>query len=457
MGSDGLLPAAPWLEAAAAQDAFSWWRLPSFLAIDASDATLRGGVVAGLALAVLATLGVLPRLCFALSAPLYLGYVIAARDFLSFQWDNLLVEALVLAVFLPRTGPAPVAHGVFRLLLFKLYLESGIAKAQSHLGDWLDGSAMHVYYETAPLPAWPGWFAHHLPGAWHSLESWGALGLELLGPLLIFGPRPARLLAFAAFTGFQLLNLATANYGFFVYLALALHVFLLDDADLQRAAGWVPHRVRETLGRIRLPALPPTPDAVRRVGGVLGAVLATAWTLASLNTAVAHFAPPGALADDAARTLQAYRVFRIANAYHLFGHITRERIEPELQTLASGDAGDWVAHAFWYKPGPTDRAPPFIAPHQPRVDFRLWFYGLGFQRGAPEYVANLVERVCAAPQAVAELFADPLPEGASAVRIEYWRYRFTTPAERTSSGAWWHRVSLGATAPLACAPLREGG
>src|SRR5256885_8382782 len=45
------------------------------------------------------------------------------------------------------------AHLLLRVLLFKLYFESGIAKWQSGLHDWHDGSAMTFYYETAPLPA----------------------------------------------------------------------------------------------------------------------------------------------------------------------------------------------------------------------------------------------------------------------------------------------------------------
>src|SRR5207244_2713248 len=82
--------------------------------------------------------------------------------FLSFQWDNLLLECGALASLLPgdrSDPPARVVHVLFRLLLWKLYFESGIAKWQSHLGDWIDGSAMLHYYETAPLPTLLGWFS----------------------------------------------------------------------------------------------------------------------------------------------------------------------------------------------------------------------------------------------------------------------------------------------------------
>ena len=420
-------------------------------------------------LALLSLAGVCTRLCLLLQAPLYLGYAVAARDFLSFQWDNLLIECLVLAACLPRRQVAPVRHALLRLLLFKLYFESGIAKAQSVLGDWLDGSAMSFYYETAPLPTWPAWFLHQLPESWHRLESFGALGLETVAALLILGPRRARLAALVAFTGFQILNFATASYGFFVPLALALHVFLLDERDALKMTAWLrsiwPSRIaapamllwravrraaRRAVPRPRLQALSPAWQR-RASRGVF--VLGSLWLAVSLVTAVAHFAPPGRLADSAANAVRPVSAFRVANAYHLFGHITRERIEPELQSF---DGATWQPHFLRYKPGDVQVAPPFVAPHQPRVDFLLWFHGLDFERGLPRYAVRLLERVCTAPDEVQPLFAAALPRTPAAVRIVYWQYHFATPEERRATGAWWRRSKVAATTPLDCATLLRG-
>jgi len=117
----------------------------------------------------------------------------------------------------------------------------------------------------------------------------------------------------------------------------------------------------------------------------------------------------------------------------------------------------WVRMlALRYKPGAVDRPPPFVAPHQPRVDFRLWFYGLDFRRGTPEYVVRLLERLCADPQAVAGLFADAPPDAPDAVRIAYWQYHFTTAEERERSGAWWRREPVGTTDAIACHQLARG-
>jgi len=147
--------------------------------------------------------------------------------------------------------------------------------------------------------------------------------------------------------------------------------------------------------------------------------------------------------------------FRLVNVYHLFGHITRERYEAEFQTH---DGTKWEAHDFNEKPGRPSRRPPFVAPHQPRVDFLLWFYGLGLYEessGAvvprpPEYVARLLMQLCSDPSAIQGLFVHRLPAAPEGVRIVFYRYNFTTPAERRATGNWWKRVELASTPAFRC-------
>jgi hypothetical protein len=149
------------------------------------------------------------------------------------------------------------------------------------------------------------------------------------------------------------------------------------------------------------------------------------------------------------KVLEVDQSLRLINTYHLFQAITRDRIEPEFQTSADGGQ-TWTAHDLRHKAGDPARAPDFVAPHQPRVDFQLWFYGLAFERREPAYVAMLVERMCNDPAAVGPLFRAALPEHPDAVRIVYWRYSFTTRAERRATGAWWRRETVGATRAVPC-------
>jgi hypothetical protein len=91
-----------------------------------------------------------------------------------------------------------------------------------------------------------------------------------------------------------------------------------------------------------------------------------------------------------------------------------------------------------------------VAPHQPRVDFQLWFYGLGYRAGAPEYVTKLIERLCRDPDAVQPLFSTPPSPHPRAARILYWQYHFTTAAERHATGDWWTRTPVDVTDAIPC-------
>jgi hypothetical protein len=447
IGARGLLPAADFFAAARGNGA-SLTQLPSVFWFGAYDTLLVAGVWVGGALSLCALLGWYPRLCFALSSVLYLSYVTAARTFLSFQWDNLLLEAGTLAVLLPTDRDARWAHVLFRVLLFKLYWESGIAKWQSHLGDWQDGSAMTYYYETAPLPTWVAWYAHALPETWHHLESRAVLVLELVLPMAIFGPRWCRLVVALLFTGFQLANIVTANYGFFAYLTIVLHVFLLGDRDAARFTVW-----RRAGASFRWRAAPVEkasvrPPTLRWLSPLAATVVVLLYGGISFADAWLQFGqPPPAWRTTLATMRRFYAPWRLINTYHLFGHITRERIEPEIQTF---DGREWQPHLFRHKPGDVSRAPDFVAPHQPRLDFQLWFYGLDFRRGTPQYVGALVDRLCHDPRALQRLFRTPLPWAPDAVRIVFWRYHFTTPDERQRSGAWWKRDQVATSRALSC-------
>lgn len=495
VGSRGLLPARDLVRAIAEGGDVGVLDAPTLFRFGASDDALSLGIAAGMLLSVLALLGILPRLSSAASTILYLGYAVVCRNFLSFQWDNLLLECGMLATFLPVHQRAPWMHFLVRVALFKLYFESGLAKYGSPLGDWKDGSAMRYYYETAPIPTWVGWYAHQLPPWFHALESWSALGFELGVPFLIFFGRKGRLVASAVFAGFQFLNILTANYGFFSYLALVLQVMLLDDADVRRASRALralPGRWQRVFPRsrasprsranrrscanrrsranrrcraaLRLARLTWTRSRLFRGARRLAngddartflflARLSVALTVTStylgvsVDGALETFAPDFPRNKTLTSASALVAPLRLVNTYHLFSSITRERIEPTFET---SDGSIWTEHELHYKPGDLRRPPPFVAPHQPRVDFLLWFYGLSHERGTPLYVQNLVAKLCSDPDSVSSLFADPLPARPVAARVAFYRYHFTTREERRRTGAWWTREPASGERTLEC-------
>ena len=90
------------------------------------------------------------------------------------------------------------------------------------------------------------------------------------------------------------------------------------------------------------------------------------------------------------------------------------------------------------------RRPPQVAPYHLRLDWLMWFAALspGYARDWwPTFMTRLLENDRATLRL---LRGSPFPDGPpDRVRARLYRYRFTTPAERRVSGAWWHRELVG--------------
>ena len=125
-----------------------------------------------------------------------------------------------------------------------------------------------------------------------------------------------------------------------------------------------------------------------------------------------------------------------------FRVMTKER--PEIQVEGSSDGVDWQPYEFKWKPGPLDRAPRWNAPHQPRLDWQMWFAALGSERDKI-WFTQLAERLLENESSVTRLFArNPFPEHAPAyVRARLFKYEFTTADEHRANGDWWKRREVG--------------
>jgi hypothetical protein len=167
-------------------------------------------------------------------------------------------------------------------------------------------------------------------------------------------------------------------------------------------------------------------------------VLATIVVPLSVVPFLPFLHPPAARSRALVPVRRVLDTTRTLNAYHLFASMTLVRREPVIE--GSGDGETWRPYEFRWKPGDPQRRPAFVAPHQPRVDFQLWFLLLGDRHGE-RYFETLLLRLLTDPPAVAALFvADPFPEMPPRfVRVAFYRYRFTDRATRAATGAWWTR------------------
>jgi hypothetical protein len=134
--------------------------------------------------------------------------------------------------------------------------------------------------------------------------------------------------------------------------------------------------------------------------------------------------------------------FRVVNGYGLFRVMTKSRLEIVIEGSADGE--EWKPYDFRWKPGDVNRVPPWVAPHQPRLDWQMWFAALGTYRHNPWFVRLLERLLHNRPEVTALLARNPFPDAAPRfVRARSYEYRFTKPDEREQTGAWWEREETG--------------
>jgi len=422
LGARGILPLVDYLKAVAeGAGALRFVSVPTVFWLNASDPALVGVCWAGLAIAAMVLVGFFERLGLAILFVLYLSLSSAGQEFLSFQWDALLIETGFLAIFL---GQSRVVVWLFRWLLFRLMFLSGAVKLLSHDPAWRNLTAMTYHYWTQPLPNPVAWYAAQSPIWFQKMSTGMVLGIELVIPFLIFAPRRIRIFAAGCLLGVQVLIFLTGNYTFFNLLAMALCVFLFDDRDFSRA---------DPLVRGRSPDRP-------AVGGAIAVLLAIlVLTLGLSLMAETFFQVPVFFVKYTAP-------FEIVNSYGLFAMMTTER--PEIIVEGSMDGETWTPYPFRYKPGDLTRAPRWVAPYQPRLDWQMWFAALGNYRENSWFVNFAVKLLEGSPEVTGLLEADPFHgRPPRYVRAELYDYTFTNAEERRRTGNWWKRELKGLYLP----------
>jgi hypothetical protein len=166
----------------------------------------------------------------------------------------------------------------------------------------------------------------------------------------------------------------------------------------------------------------------------------SAWAELAYTSAAGGSA--GALPGWGATLLDWVAPLRSFNGYGLFRVMTTER--PEIVVEASLDGRRWLPYDLPHKPGPVTRAPGFVEPYHPRLDWQLWFAALDPMRGLPLLEALSRGLRAGTPAVVALMGRDPFPKSAPRyIRFALYDYRFTSWTERRRTGAWWARELRG--------------
>ncbi len=426
VGHQGLLPAASYLAAAhQGWGASAYWRLPTLFWLNASDTALLGAAILGAVCGALVLVNVFVRPALALAFALYLSLVYAGQIFTNYQWDQLLLETDFLAIFL--TAGSPILIFLFRFLAFRFLFLAGATKLLSGDQSWQKLTALDTHFWTQPLPAPFAWPASLLPEPMLHAGTAAALILEVILAFMIFLPRRPRMAFAWGIIVFQLMIIATGSFNFFNLLTMLLCLVLFDDQALRSVT---PARLLAFVDRHRS-----HPGRVATRFAVLIALVAVPVGLDRLYQPFAHKHLPivGALTE-------AIAPFQIVNPYGLF--ITTTTTRPEIVIQGSDDGHAWRDYIMRYYPGPLARAPSWNIPHQPRLDWQMWFAAYGSAGENPWFISLMRALLEGRAQVLALLGPNPFPaHPPHYLRATLYDYRFAPPALWPHQ--WWTRREAG--------------
>ncbi|PYL80786.1 MAG: hypothetical protein DMF21_07540 [Verrucomicrobia bacterium] len=452
VGGDGVSPVNQFLPAVYERFGRSAYSLlPTLCWFNSSNGFLHFLCSGGVVLSLLLIVGIAPALSLVALFVFYLSLILAGQTFLSFQWDILLLETGFLSIFLapwriwprelfwwpgaaiPATAVSRPALFLLKFLLFKLMLMSGVVKLTSGDDCWWNLTALDYHYWSQPLPTVFGWWADKSPEWFKHFSVAFCLVVESIVPFFIWAPRRLRLIAAGLMIFLQLVIALTGNYCFFNLLTIALCLLLIDDAVVASLCrGALLRRIRSTATQRR---------AYNGLSGyaAIAVIIVTlpinAWLIFTAFKPDTEW--PRLLAVAYGRV----ETFRIVNGYGLFRVMTKDRDEIVIE--GSADGFDWLPYEFKWKPGDVMRAPGWCAPHQPRLDWQMWFAALGTPRENPWLGGLIVQLLQGSPDVSRLLAKNPFPrEPPRYIRAMFYRYRFTTLREHRQTGAWWKRQEL---------------
>ncbi|HEX9436330.1 MAG TPA: lipase maturation factor family protein [Candidatus Limnocylindria bacterium] len=421
LGEHGLLPIPRFVAAVpfrASPSAFHWRY---------SDRLFAGVAWTGIVLAAAVVIGIADRVPTPIAMvmwlvlwALYLSIVNVGQTWYSFGWETLLCEVGFLSIFLGNAQVAPASPIMVLLLwiLFRVEFGAGLIKMR---GDrcWRDLTCLYYHHETQPMPNPLSWWFHHLPRPLHRAEVLGNHFAQLVVPWLLFLPQPVASFAAVVVLVTQGWLVVSGNFAFLNVLTMLVAIPALDDA---------------ALGRI-IPMQPTSPDIPAWYGVVVllvtGLVLVLSWR------------PARNLFSADQLMNSSFDPLHLVNTYGAFGSVTKERYEVIVEGTDEAvvtPSTAWREYEFKGKPGDVMHRPSQFAPYHLRLDWLMWFAAMSSPTYHEWFVPLIAKLLEADPQVLALLRHDPFAGSRPRfVRARLFLYRFTTPAERRQTGAWWHR------------------
>ncbi|KAK5969316.1 hypothetical protein GCK32_001471 [Trichostrongylus colubriformis] len=383
---------------------------------------------------------------------LYLLYLNAQRVggiFLWYQWDTLLLESGFLMAFLAAFSDSAldsIAVFLINWLMCRLMFASGVVKLQSGCPAWWGLTEMEVWYKTRqnhPFsvghPLRVSMYPHSYCVVFPSYAGMVQKAVYFINILYRDIPSTCLSVAFIIVEEVRVLStgnlpvidlfsvllmvliMLTGNYNFFNFSIIVISLPMLEN-------GMISYWMSDSSNSSR-----------KLFHGAFAVALAV--PLFSVSIVPFTVIDKG-IYDKIPEALKNvyYQIdpYQIANSYGLFRTMTGLNGRPEVIVEGAVDhEGPWKEFQFYSKPGNVSEAPVFVLPHQPRLDWQMWFAALGSYRYNPFFL-SLVHHLMEATPEVLRLMSktQPFKETPRFIRAKLYHYRYTPFSEKVD---WWTR------------------
>jgi hypothetical protein len=242
--------------------------------------------------------------------------------------------------------------------------------------------------------------------------------------------------------------MATGNYNFFNLLTLALCLVLVDDTFLRR---FLPQRFCDMAVV--------TPNHRKPWNVRFWFLLTIAIPVVTLNLLQMTITlredrrsrgiDTETLPAPVKKLVEINRRFHFVSTYGLFRSMTTRRREIIIE--GSNDRREWKAYEFKWKPGDLSQRPQQVAPHQPRLDWQMWFAALGnYRQRHNQWFVGLERRILeGSPEVLALFQKNPFPDNPPRfIRAELYDYHFSDWNTLREDDIWWTRERIGRYTPV---------
>lgn len=445
IGEHGLLPVGDFFDLISASYgsvSSGFFKLPSLFWFWHTDTALLTVSWLGLILSLIVVAGYANAPLMAVLWALYLSIVHAGQEWYGYGWEIQLTETGFLAIFMcplldarpfPKR-PTPWAIIIlFRWLTWRIMVGAGMIKFR---GDkvWRNATALYYYFETQPIPGpLTRWF-HFLPRLMLKMGVWFNWLAELVAPFFVFWPRVGRHIAGVIIIALQVFIIVSGNLSFLNWLTIVPALACFDDGF------WTKICPKKLIAKAQ---------AAEEQAEESKPMVVTAWVITGI-VGILSIQPLYNILSPNQAMNRSFEPFELVNTYGAFGSVGQERYNVIFEgTLddTTGSKVNWKPYLYKGLPVELDKRPPQVAPYQLRLDWQMWFAGMGTAEQYP-WTYNLVWKLLHHDALALSLFAgDPFNGKAPRyIRASIYKYKFAKPGN--PQHLYWNRELLGLWMPV---------